>query len=81
MTLEPYLSHFDVEKPEMASVMGICAGLVGPKIENLKKILVFKAFLKGSKESRLFWDRLQPSEPDRLGGGRGRVNPPTRSLV
>ena len=36
-TLEPYLSQFDVEKSEMASVMGICAGLVGPKSENVKK--------------------------------------------
>ena len=35
-TLEPYLSQFDVEKSEMASVMGICAGLVGPKSENVK---------------------------------------------
>ena len=51
MTLEPYLSHFDVEKLEMASVMGICTGLVGPKIENLKKVLVFNAFLKGSREA------------------------------
>ena len=49
-TLKPYLSQFDVEKLEMASVMGICAGLVGPKSENVEKVLVFKAFLKGSKE-------------------------------
>ena len=28
-TLEPYLSQFDVEKLEMASVMGICGSLVG----------------------------------------------------
>ena len=48
--LEPYLRQFDVEKHEMASVMGICAGLVGPKSENVEKVLVFKAFLKGSKE-------------------------------
>ena len=48
-TLEPYLSQFDVEKLEMASVMGICAGLVGPKSENVEKVLVFKAFLKGKQ--------------------------------
>ena len=36
-TLEPYLRQFDVEKHEMASVMGISAGLVGPKSENIKK--------------------------------------------
>ena len=45
-TLEPYLRQFDVEKHEMASVMGIFAGLVGPKSENVEKVLVFKAFLK-----------------------------------
>ena len=49
-SLGPHLSQFDVEKLEMASVMGICAGLVGPKTENLKNVLVFKAFLKGSRE-------------------------------
>ena len=48
-TLKPYLSQFDVEKLEMASVMGICAGLVGPKTENVEKVLVFKAFLKNRK--------------------------------
>ena len=49
--LEPHLSQFDVEKLEMASVMGICAGLVGPKSENIEKVLVFKAFLKGSRRA------------------------------
>ena len=49
-TLKPYLSQFDVEKLEMASVMGICAGLLGPESGNVEKVLVFKAFLKGSKE-------------------------------
>jgi hypothetical protein len=28
-TVEAYLSQFDVEKYEMASVMGICGSLVG----------------------------------------------------
>ena len=46
-TLEPYLRQFDVEKHEMASVMGIYAGLMGPQIENVEKVLVFKGFLKG----------------------------------
>ena len=40
-TLEPYLSQFDVEKLDMASVMGIYAGLVGPKSENVKKRIGF----------------------------------------
>ena len=51
-SLEPYLSQFDVEKLEMASVMGICAGLVGPKSENVEKVLVFKAFFEGVKTGR-----------------------------
>ena len=42
--LEPYLSQFDVEKHEMASVMGICASLVGPKSENVEKVFVFNHF-------------------------------------
>ena len=44
-TLEPYLRQFDIEKHEMASVMGIYAGLAGPKSENVEKALVFKTFL------------------------------------
>ena len=48
-TLETYLRQFDVEKHEMASVMGICASLVGPKTENVEKLLVLKALLKGQK--------------------------------
>ena len=43
-TLEPYLRQFDVEKHEMASVMGIYAGLVGPKSENVEKVSVLKCF-------------------------------------
>ena len=40
------LSH---TKHEMASVIYIYAGLVGPKSENVEKVLVFKAFLKGQR--------------------------------
>ena len=47
--MEAYLSQFDVEKHEMASVMGICASLVGQKSENVENVLVFKGFLKGQK--------------------------------
>ena len=36
----------------MASVMGIWGGLVGPKSGNVEKVLVFKAFLKGSRKPR-----------------------------
>ena len=69
--LEPYLRQFDVEKHEMASVMGICAGLVGPKSENVEKVLVLLLILEGPKKRKGIQDREQPSEPDRLGGGRG----------
>ena len=31
----------------MVSVMGTCGGLVGPKTENVEKVLVFKTFIKG----------------------------------
>ena len=47
--MEPYLSQFDVEKSEMASAMGICAGLVGPKSDDVEKVLVLKRLLKGQE--------------------------------
>ena len=47
--LEPYMRQIDVEKHEMASVMGMYAGLVGPKSENVEKVLVFKAFVKSQR--------------------------------
>ena len=65
-TFEPYLSQFDVEKLEMASVMGICAGLVGPKSENVEKVLVLIAIVNGSRESRLFWNRKRRSGKEYL---------------
>ena len=43
-TLEPYLGQFDVENHEMASVMSIYSGLVGPKNENVEKPRVFQCF-------------------------------------
>ena len=80
-TLEPYLSQFDVEKLELASVMGISAGLVGPKSENVEKALGFKAFLKGSRRACARQPCQESGESDRPGGGRGRVNPPPCGLV
>ena len=65
VTLELYLGQFDVEKLEMASVMGIYAGLVGPKSGNVEKVLVFKAFLKRQKCDGYPGAGLQPSGPDR----------------
>ena len=67
-TLELYLSQFDVEKLEMASVMGICGSLVGPKSGNVEKVLVFKAFLNGQRCDEDPGAGLQPSGPDRWEG-------------
>ena len=75
VTLEPYLSQFDVEKLEMASVMGICAGLVEPKSENVEKVLVFKAFLKGQgshEESKAGCDQASRTVWEGVGGGQNR---------
>ena len=52
--------------------MGIYAGLVGPKSENVEKVLVFKGFLKGQGSHGDARESLQSSEPDRwegVGGG------------
>ena len=43
MTFGSLWGHFGI-------MMRICGGLEGPKSENVEKVLVFKAFLKGSKE-------------------------------
>ena len=47
----------------MASVMGICGGLVRPKNGNVEKVLVFKAFLKGQRCDEDPGARLQVSGP------------------
>ena len=36
----------------MASVMGICGGLVGPKSGYVEKVLVFNVFLKGQRSKK-----------------------------
>ena len=56
-------------------------GLGGAEKGKDDKICVFKAFLKGSSYPRGDSENEQVSGPDRLGGGRGRVNPPPRRLV
>ena len=68
--MDPYLRQFDVEKHEMASVMGIYTGLVGPTSGNVEKVLVFKAFLKGSKrkpqqKAKRIWAPPRPPPPPR----------------
>ena len=54
--------------------------MTGPKIENVGFSLVLPLLFEGSKEPRVQEDE-KSSEPWRLGGGRGRVNPPPRRLV
>ena len=49
VTLSISMSNFMCD----ACVMHTCTGLVGPKRGKVKKLLVFKAFLKGSKEPRV----------------------------
>ena len=61
--LEPYLRQVDVERHEMASVMGICGSLVGPKSGNVEKVSIFKAFLKGQRVYEDPGAGLQVSEP------------------
>ena len=65
----------------LASMMHICSGLVGPKSGNVEKVLVSKSIFRASKKARLPQPNERLSGPDRLGGGRGRVNPPPRRLV
>ena len=36
----------------MANVMGICAGLVGPKSENVKKALVLLLLVEGDRREK-----------------------------
>ena len=49
VTLGSYLSHFDVEKLSMATLMPMCAGLVGPKTENVEISKVLLLFFEGSR--------------------------------
>ena len=51
------------EKPQMAHVNGICAGLVGPKSENIKKALVLLLLFEGSRVPRGSSEKKQPGEP------------------
>ena len=56
-TSEPYLSQFDVDKLEMASVMGICAGLLGPKSAHVEQVFGFLSISEGVKTG--------PSNPEK----------------
>ena len=88
VTFGAFRGHFEVTLSISTSnfmcdacVMHTCTGLVGPKTGKVKRLLVFEAFLKGSSYPRADSENEQLAEPDRLGGGRGRVNPPPRRLV
>ena len=54
---------------------------MGPKIENVGFSLVLPILFEGSRGAGARPPNEQTSEPDRLGGGRGRVNPPPCGLV
>ena len=54
---------------------------MGPKIENVGFSLVLPLLFEGSRGARGRQENERLSEPDPLGGGRGRVNPPPCGLV
>ena len=64
----------------MASVMGLCGGLVGPKSGNGGFALALIVFFEGSRGPRVRQRKSAAIRPLPLGGGRERVNPPPRSL-
>ena len=57
----------------MASVMGICGGLVGPKTEHVEKVLVFLVFFEESRGPRGRQSREQVSEPRGFGRHLGAI--------
>ena len=70
VTFRAFRCHFEVTLRISTSnfmcdacVMHTCMGLVGPKRGKVKKRLVFKAFLKGSKGARRRQENEQRSEP------------------
>ena len=54
---------------------------MGPKTENVEISLVLPLLFEGSRVPGVFQENEQHCEKSRLGGGRGRINPPPRSLV
>ena len=49
---------------------------MGPRTENVEKPFVFVCFFEGQSGDEDSREEFQLSSPDRLGGGRGRVNTP-----
>ena len=64
---------------------GTCDGYMwrrgGAEKRTSLKIMVFACFLEGQSVHGDSREEFQSSEPDRPGGGRGRVNPPPCGLV
>ena len=55
--------------------------LIGPKWAHKQEKHIFATYFDGSRGHEHSDANLQRSEPRRLGGGRGRVNPPPCGLV
>ena len=87
VTFGAFRGHFEVTLSISTSnfmcdacVMHTCTGLVGPKTGKVKKLLVFKAFLKGQSGHGYARESLQLSEPghfwatlEPLGGRSGYI--------
>ena len=80
VTLGAFRGHFEVTLSMSTSnfmcdacVMHTCTGLVGPKTGKVKKLLVFKAFLNGSKGARVRQPNEQASEKWRFWGILGSL--------
>ena len=56
-------------------------GLGKAEERKCRKVLVFVCFFEGQSGDDYSREEFQPSGPDRLGGGRGKVNPPACGLV
>ena len=80
VTFTAFRGHFEVTLSISTSnfmcdacVMHTCTGLVGPKTGKVKKQLVFKTFLNGSKGARVRQPNEQGSEKWRFGGIPGSL--------
>ena len=87
VTFGAFRGHFEVTLNMSTSnfmcdacVMHTCTGLVGPKTGKVKKVLVFKAFLKVAKGAGASQECKEAAEKYHPGGGRGRVNLPLVGL-
>ena len=63
----------------MAHAMHIISPCVRPKRAHKQNIPIFPTYFEGSGGVQGRQPNEQVSDPDRMGGGRGRVNPPRRS--